>query len=136
MVSLRKPTTLVKTGIFNGDLESSVKKFNSNIEYLTLGFGNTNKYAIFDNIREPYLFIIAQQKDKIINPNNYNTSLSITSNVWEKNLQVYNEFKDFSGISLEVEPSEWFKQNLNMLNLVFPIFEKNPKVAMEVLRGF
>lgn len=136
MVSLNQPQTLVKVGVFNGDLEEAVRKFNPNIESLSLGLGNTNKFAIFDTISEPYLFIIAQQKNKIINPEGYNTSLSITSNKWKTNLQVYENFKDLSEISLEIEPPEYFKQNVQIINLAFPIFEKNPNVAMSFLRGF
>lgn len=136
MVKIREPSTLVKTGIFNGNLEKAVKKFNPNMQYLSLGLGNTNKYGIFDVTGEPYLLIIAQQKNKIINSEGYNTSLSITSYEEERNLEIYKKFRNLSRIELNVEPPEWFRESLQLMNFTFPIFEKNPKAAMDFLKSF
>ena len=134
MVSIIQPTTLIKTGIFNGDLESSVKRFNPNMEYLSVGLGNTNKYAIYDTQGDHYLLIIAQQKDKLISPTGHNTSLSITSYKDKKNIKIAKKFSNLSGIDLDLETPDWFKKNLQSMNLAFPIFEKNPEAAMKFLK--
>jgi len=135
MVDIIRPTTLVKVGIFNGDLESSVKNFNSGMEPLNLGLGNTNKYAVYDSSGKPYLLIIAQQKDKEITPAGYNTSLSITSYEDKRNIKIAKKFRNLSGINLDLETPRLFKQNVQMMNLAFPIFEKNPEAAMNALRA-
>ncbi len=133
MVYISEPTTLVKVGVFNGTLEESVKKFHPLIQPISFGLGNTNKYGIFENTEHPYLFIIAQQKQKILSPEGYNTSLSITSYNEKRNLRLAKKFRNLSGIELNIEVPEWFKQNAEVLNQAFEIFEKHPLDAMRFL---
>lgn len=131
---IKQPTTIVRTGIFNGNLEEAVKQFNPNVEYISLGLGNTDKWGVFESGEKSYLFIIARQKDKIISQYGYNTSMSITSYGDKTNEEVEKIFVEKSNIILDIEPPEWFKQSLQMMNLTFPVFEKNPELAMRFLK--
>ena len=125
MTSKIKPITLLKAGIFNGDLEKAVKEFNPQIKPITGSLNdNTNKYTIYESGNNPYLLIIAQRKNKITTSNKPNTFLTITSYDETMNLVLYKKIKGCLKTELDVEPSQWSKQNFNIFNLVFPMYEK------------
>jgi len=135
MVALKQATTLVKAGEFNSSLEEAVKKFRDKLEPVTVGLGNTVKFAIFKESAEPYFLMIAQQKDKIINEYGYNVSMNITSYSDDKNEQLYRDFISDTGMSLDITPPSILTAGMGMWNMCFSIFEKNPKKAMVILKG-
>jgi hypothetical protein len=135
MVTIAYPKTLLKTGIFHGDLEKAVKKFNPNVEYLDKGLGNTVKYGCFENTKDPYLFIISQQKDEIVNKAGFNTCLSIISYEEKTNLKIFKEFTEASKITLNVMPPEWLLGFFMLYGpQTFLRFEENPEFAMSLLK--
>ncbi len=135
MVTTRNAQTLVRVGRDDNPLEEAVKKFREPLTNVPLGLGNTVKYATFKEAKEPYLLMVSQQKDKLVTAAGYNVMLTITSYSGSKNQQVADQFEKETGIDLSLEVPEWLKRNSAMMGMSFQVFEKNPRAAMNVLRG-
>lgn len=133
MVIINQPTTLVKVGIFNKDLGDAVKKFSEKLVYFPIGLGNTNKYSFFKECESPYWLTVCQQKDKQDTSFGYNSHLTVTSYSTNRNQEIADKFEDETGIKLDVSVPNGLKKHFQFLNIAFPIFEKDPKVAMSFL---
>lgn len=129
------PQTLVRVGKYDNPLEEAVKRFREPLTSVLVGLGNTVKYAIFKEAEKPYLLMISQQKDKLLTSAGYNVMLTVTSYSDLRNQEVAKQFENETGIDLNIEVPELLKRNSEMMNLSFQVFEKNPQVAMVVLRG-
>lgn len=135
MIYYKIPETLVRVGIFNKSLEDTVKKFREPLINVKLGLGNTVKYATFNETEGPYLLMVSQQKDKLVAPLGYNVILTITSYSNLRNKELSDQFERETGINLNLEVPEQLKEQFSIMNMSFQVFEKNPKVAMGVLKG-
>jgi len=133
MVRLNEPITLVKVGIFNGDLAETVKKFSEKLVYFPIGFGNTNKYSFFKECENPYWLTVCQQKDKDDNSFGYNSHLTVTSCSTNRNQEIADKFEKETSIRLDVQVPSGLEKHFQFLNIAFSIFEKNPKAAMGFL---
>ncbi len=133
MVAINEPITLVRVGIFNGDLGEAVKKFSEKLVYLPMGLGNTNKYSFFKECEIPYWLTVCQQKDKQDTSFGYNSHLTVTSYLNKRNKEIADKFEDETGIKLDVPVPEDLNKHFQFLNIAFPILEKNPKAAMDFL---
>lgn len=129
------PQTLVKVGRFDDSLEDAVKSFEEQLEPVPIGLGNTIKYAIFKEAEEPYLLMVSQQKERLLTPPGYNVILTVTSYSDNRNEQVAEQFEKETNMNLNIEAPEWLKKHSEMMGLSFQVFEKNPELAMAVLRG-
>lgn len=129
------PQTLVRVGRFDNPLEEAVRGFGESLEPVPIGLGNTVKYATFKEATEPYLLMVSQQKERLVNSAGYNVILTVTSYSDKRNQQVAEQFEKETHIDLGIEVPEWLKRNTSMMNMSFQVFEKNPQAAMAVLRG-
>ena len=135
MGSIKTPQTLVRVGAFRGLLEEAIRSFSETLLPIRLGLGNTVKYGLFKEIEEPYLLIVSQQKERVLNPAGYNVILTVTSYSEKRNQEIAIQFEGETGLDLGLEVSEYLRRNFELMNGSFPVFEKNPKTAMDVLRG-
>ena len=131
----RTPQTLVRVGRFDSQLEEAVRKCTEPLTNVPVGLGNTVKYATFKEAEEPYLLMVSQQKDRLVNSAGYNVILTVTSYSERRSRQVSEQFERETGINLNVEVPEWLKRNSSMMDMSFQVFEKKPQAAMAVLRG-
>ncbi len=135
MVSIKTPQTFVRVGAFRGSLEGAIRSFSEKLLPIPLGLGNTVKYGLFKETEEPYLLIVSQQKEQLLNPAGYNVILTVTSYSEKRNQEVARQFEGETGLDLGLEVPEYLRRNFEVMNRSFPIVEKNPRVAMDVLRG-
>lgn len=131
----KPPQTLVRVGRFDNSLEEVVKNFHEKLEPIPFGLRNTVKYATFKEAEEPYLLIVSQQKDRLTTSIGYNTILTATSYSDRKNKEVAEQFEQETGISLDIKVPEQLRRHFRLMNMSFQVFEKNPKAAMNILRG-
>ena len=134
-MTLQKTKTLTRAGKFDNQLEEAVKGFTEPLTKVQVGLGNTVKYAMFKQDAEPYLLMVSQQIDRLVNSFGYNTILTLTSYSDERNKQVAEQFEKETGINLNVKIPEQLKRHFPLMGMTFQAFEKNPKAAMEFLRG-
>tara|TARA_Y100000310_G_C20232317_1_gene600816 strand:+ start:210 stop:623 length:414 start_codon:yes stop_codon:yes gene_type:complete len=135
MVMARTIQTLIKVGRYDDSLESAIINFEEPLTSVCVGSDITIKYATFKEGREPYLLMVSQARDRSLTPPGYNVMLTVTSYLDSVNREVYEQFQTETGIDLSVDVPEWLKASSTMMELSFPVFEKNPKLAMSVLRG-
>ncbi|MEM3074637.1 MAG: hypothetical protein QW727_01705 [Candidatus Pacearchaeota archaeon] len=135
MASIKTPQTLVRVGAFKGSLEGAIRSFSEKLLPIPLGLGNTVKYGLFKETEEPYLLMVSQQKDRLVNSAGYNVILTVTSYSEQRSRQVAEQFERETEIDLNLEVPEWLKRNSVMIGMSFQVFEKNPRAAMDVLRG-
>jgi len=131
---MKTPQTLVRVGRHDNALEEAIRKFKEPLINIPVGLGNTVKYATFKEAEEPYLLMVSQQKDRLVNSAGYNVILTVTSYSELRNQQVAEQFERETKMDLNVEVPEWLKRNLGMMGISFQVFEKYPKAAMDVLR--
>jgi len=135
MVADRTPETLVRYGRYDSSLADAVGKCHQPLVPITSELGNTIQYAFFQDGREPYLLMMSQQKDRLVGPLGYNVVLTITSYSDKTNSQVADRFERETAIKLNIRVPEELKSNFTLMGLIFPLFEKNPREAMEALKG-
>ena len=136
MVAIYEPETLTKIGIFDGDLESTVMKFNPKIMCMPLGSQEVIKYALYEESPEPYLLMISQQKQKLssyIGNILHNTTLTITSDSEKLNQKIYENFEQKTGISLLDAPEEYARLMKN-IGSAFSVFKEKGLAAMIFLQ--
>lgn len=127
------PQTLVKVGRYDKGLDEAVKTFQERLEHISFGLGNTIKYAFYKTIN-PYLLMVSQQKDLILT-SGYNTMLTVTSYSHSINREVTEKFERETGISLNVGVPEYLMKNRWLCDATFLEFGKNPRGAMDFLKG-
>lgn len=125
--------TLVKAGLYDNPLEKAVNNFPEQLKKVSVGLGNTIKYATFKDAGEPYLLMVSQQKDKLVSPAGYNVLLTITSYSDSRNHEIADQFEKETGINLDIEVSEQLKRFYEMIGMSFKFFEKDPKKVMDIL---
>jgi len=125
--------TLVKAGLYDNPLEKAVNNFPEQLKKVSVGLGNTIKYATFKDAGEPYLLMVSQQKDKLVSPAGYNVLLTITSYSDLRNHEIADQFEKETGINLDIEVSEQLKRFYEMIGMSFKFFEKDPKKVMDIL---
>jgi hypothetical protein len=133
MVKMDMPKTLTKVAVLYDDLESRVKKFSKEAKPVAVGFGNTLKYGLY-NENPPYLMMVSQQKDKILNAQGYNLILTITSDSDNLNNQIYEDFRQKTNMELR-EASESLAEMMQAVGVSFVVFKKYGQKAMDVLAG-
>jgi hypothetical protein len=135
MDSIKTPQTLVRVGAFKGSLEGAIRSFSEILLPIPLGLGNTVKYGLFKESEEPYLLMVSQQREQLLTPAGYNVILTVTCYSDKRNQEVANQFEWETGLDLDLEVPEFLKRNFVLMNKSFEVFEKNPRAAMNFLRG-
>ena len=134
-MNYKNPQTLVKSGRYDYPLEEAVKKFREKLEPIAEILGNTVKYATFNQSQEPYLLIVSQQKHRLVTPLGYNVLLTIASRSEQRNKEISDQFELDTGIDLCIEIPESLRRMYDIIGMTFMVFERNPIVAMDILKG-
>lgn len=129
------PQTLVRVGKYDSPLEEAIKEYSEPLIKVLVGLENPVKYATFKEIEEPYFLMVSQQKEKILVAAGYNVLLTITSYSDLRNQQVAGQFERETLIDLSMSVPEQLKRQFALIGLSFQAFERNPQMAMAVLRG-
>lgn len=130
MVSEKPPRTLVRAGIYAGELSEAVAESSVGLREVTFSLGNVVKYVAYDSGKEPHLTIVSQQIDKKLSPGGYNTQLSVTSFSDSRNEQVANRFERETGMNFVIGSPKGLVALMQNLNFMFPIFLKGPEAAL------
>ena len=109
------PQTLVRLGRFYNSLDDAVNRCAEPLVNVPVGLGNTVKYAIFKEAKEPYLLMVSQQKDKLLAATGHNVLLTVTSYLDTRNRQVADQFEKETGIDLSIEVPEQFKRQFVLM---------------------
>ena len=127
--------TLVRIGRYDSSLEEAVKRFREPLTNVTVGLGNTVKYATFKEGEGSYLLMVSQQKDQLFTTLGYNVMLTVTSYSDLRNKEIAKILETEKEMNLDLSVSERLKKNCALIGLSFTVFEQNPNEAMAFLKG-
>jgi hypothetical protein len=132
MGQARKPRTLVKTAAFNGELAEALQKSLLPLRPVEFSLGNVNKFLAYEVNEQPYLLIVAQQKDKVLAPAGYNVTFSVTSYSDDRNQSLSHKFSRETGISFNITPPRSLVELISKTDIVFPLFLGDPSGVLKI----
>ena len=123
MPLINSPKTIVKIGRYDLPLKDAVRKFEEPLTLFPIGFGNTVKYRILKNNENPYLLIVSQKKEMIIDTKTgHNTILTVTSRSHKMNSDISQKFQEQTGMIFNIPVPDYMINIFKILNLALPTF--------------
>jgi len=131
-----EPKTLVRLGRFDLSLEEAVKRCAIKLTKAGMLLGNTVRYATFQEHPQNYLLMVSQQIDRIVSGGGHNTMLTVTSYHPLLNNEVADRFEGETGLYLNLAVPDSYRELIQPgIGISFRLIERNPVMAMAILRG-
>ncbi|MEK6858493.1 MAG: hypothetical protein AABX53_01115 [Nanoarchaeota archaeon] len=122
--------TLVKAARFDHSLREAVRRSSHTIYRVGVNAGNVTKYMAYEGGREPFLLVVAQQRDiRVTTPPGYNLTFSVTSYSDRQNGALTEQFSQQTGVAFNIEPPSALVRLISGTDFMFPSFVRDPEAV-------